>query len=91
MDRATRDWMLGMQVAVMERGRRSLETVVRRARRATRDERGQTPTEYLMIVGLMAAVIIVVFMMFYWQNVRTVAQTWLNNVRTAVSGNQVTP
>jgi Flp pilus assembly pilin Flp len=75
----------------MERGRRSLEAVVRRARRAARDERGQTPTEYLMIVGLMAAVIIVVFMMFYWQNVRTVAQTWLTNVRQAVSGSGVTP
>jgi Flp pilus assembly pilin Flp len=59
--------------------------------RATRDEKGQTPTEYLMIVGLMAVVIVIVFVYFYWSNVKQSAQTWTNNVKQTVNGNNITP
>jgi Flp pilus assembly pilin Flp len=53
------------------------------------DEAGQTPTEYLMIVGLMAVVIITVFVTFYWGNVRAASITWLANVRQAVVGTPI--
>lgn len=63
----------------------------RRLWRAARDEKGQTPTEYLMIVGLMAVVIVIVFVYFYWSNVKQSAQTWTNNVKQTVNGNNITP
>ncbi len=55
-----------------------------------RDARGQTPTEYLMIVGLMAVVIVVVFVAFYWTNVKTAASTWVSNVQQSVTGKSIT-
>jgi Flp pilus assembly pilin Flp len=61
------------------------------AQRKFRDnERGQTPTEYLMIVGLMAVVIITVFVFYYWSNVKTAAQSWVSNVKQSVLGKNIT-
>jgi Flp pilus assembly pilin Flp len=51
-----------------------------------RDQRGQTPTEYLMIVGFMAAVIVAVFVMAYWDAVDPIAREWLRRVTDTVSG-----
>ena len=68
-----------------------LTNLRRRLWRAARDEKGQTPTEYLMIVGLMAVVIVIVFVYFYWSNVKQSAQTWTNNVKQTVNGNNITP
>jgi Flp pilus assembly pilin Flp len=53
-------------------------------------DRGQTPTEYLMIVGFMATVIVAVFVYAYWDNVKTVAGEWVGNVKGAVSGTDKT-
>ena len=52
-------------------------------------ESGQTPTEYLMIVGLMAAVIVVVFATMYWDEVKTVADSWTKKVSETVRGDKI--
>lgn len=48
-------------------------------------EGGQTPTEYLMIVGIMAAVILFAFVVFFWPQVKTAAQNWSGNAAAAVN------
>jgi Flp pilus assembly pilin Flp len=65
-------------------------TRVRKAVVRFRDgDEGQTPTEYLMIVGLMAAAIVTIFVTFFWTNVKTEAESWSNKVKQAVSGSQM--
>jgi len=60
-------------------------------------EGGQTPTEYLMIVGIMAAVILIAFVVFFWDDVQEAAKNWSGNAKAAIdsgsnaSGNTVTP
>lgn len=83
-------WLYG-QVVLIERGTRLAHTVRTRALGVVRDERGQTPTEYLMIVGLMAAVIVIVFVTFYWNTVKGAAQDWVGKVKDAILGTNVTP
>lgn len=78
---------LMVQIKALEAGRR----LGARLRRLRDEEEGQTPTEYLMIVGLMAVVIITVFVFFYWNGIKGAAQTWVNNVKQAVLGTPVTP
>jgi Flp pilus assembly pilin Flp len=58
-------------------------------RKAARNEAGQTPTEYLMIVGFMAAVIVAVFVIWYWQNVEDQAQSWSQKVGQTVGGDDL--
>jgi Flp pilus assembly pilin Flp len=58
----------------------------RRLRDVVRNEAGQTPTEYLMIVGLMAAAIVTIFVTFFWGTVRDAASSWADKVRDAVLG-----
>ena len=41
--------------------------LAKRVSRGFHDERGQTSSEYLMIGGLMAAVIVIAFVSFYWE------------------------
>ena len=66
------------------------------ARRLRRED-GQTPTEYLMIVGIMAAVILIAFVVFFWDDVQEAAKNWSGNAKAAIdsgsnaSGNTVTP
>jgi hypothetical protein len=47
-------------------------------------ERGQTTNEYLMIVGLMAAVIVVVFVVVYWDAVNHAMRDMVWNVWDAL-------
>lgn len=60
-------------------------------------EGGQTPTEYLMIVGIMAAVILIAFVVFFWDDVQEAAKNWSGNAAAAIDSgetagkNQVTP
>jgi Flp pilus assembly pilin Flp len=49
-------------------------------------DEGQTPTEYLMIVGLMAAAIVTIFVTFFWTTVRDAASSWATKVKDAVLG-----
>ena len=42
-----------------------------------------------VLIGLMAVVIITVFVFFYWNNVRGAAQTWVNNVKQSVLGKNI--
>ena len=77
-----RNRMLMAQLVVMEWAR----VARRRVRDVVRDEAGQTPTEYLMIVGLMAAAIITIFVTFFWGTVRDAASSWADKVRDAVLG-----
>lgn len=48
-------------------------------------ESGQTQTEYLMIVGLIAAVIVAVFTLF-WGQISTAVQGMLSNITNAIGG-----
>jgi Flp pilus assembly pilin Flp len=85
MERMTlRDRGLWLQIETLEMGRRAVQSVRRAASRATREEDGQTPTEYLMIVGFMAAVIVAVFVIFYWEKVKEAAGTWSQKVQDTV-------
>lgn len=63
--------------------------LARRVRAVRDDERGQTPTEYLMIVGLMAAVIVFVFITTYWPEVKEAATQWTDKVKTTVLGTDI--
>ena len=76
------DKLLYGQVAALTR----TQDLVRRLRDRVKDEKGQTPTEYLMIVGLMAAVIVLVFVTFYWGQVKGAAQSWVKAVKDAILG-----
>jgi Flp pilus assembly pilin Flp len=69
--------------SVRDRGRHQL---VRAGSWLYRDQRGQTPTEYLMIVGFMAAIIVLVFVNVYWPEVREAATTWVEKVKTTILG-----
>lgn len=65
------------------------------AARRLRREDGQTPTEYLMIVGIMAAVILIAFVAFFWEShVKPAAQTWSGQAAGAIKsseGKQTSP
>ena len=84
-----RDWFLYGQVVTSEH----LLGVRRRVRdriiRTIQDEKGQTPTEYLMIVGLMAAVIVLVFVTFFWGNVKGAASSWVGKVKDSILGTSI--
>lgn len=57
----------------------------RRARmRRLMQEGGQTPTEYLMIVGIMAAVVLIAFVVFFWPQVQKAAKNWAGNSAAAI-------
>ena len=57
------------------------------ARRLRREE-GQTPTEYLMIVGIMAAVILIAFIFFFWDTVKPAASSWSTKAADAVGASK---
>ena len=84
--RSLSDRLLYRQVAALTR----VQDFGRRLKNIRNDEKGQTPTEYLMIVGLMAVVIITVFVFYYWSNVKTAAQSWVSNVKQSVLGKNIT-
>jgi Flp pilus assembly pilin Flp len=86
-----RDRVLGAQIAMMTRIAETRDRTKSALTRLARGERGQTPTEYLMIVGFMAVVIVVVFLIWYWNNVKSEAQTWSKNVQNAIKGGNVKP
>jgi len=83
--RSISDRLLYRQVAALTR----TQDFARRLKKMSEDEKGQTPTEYLMIVGLMAAVIILVFVTFYWKEVKASSQTWVQKVKDAIVGDQI--
>ncbi|MEP7116822.1 MAG: hypothetical protein ABI880_04540 [Acidobacteriota bacterium] len=76
------DKFLSVQLSAIDRA----QNLAQRVRTFHRDERGQTPTEYLMIVGLIAAVIVLVFVTFYWGQVKGAAQSWVKAVKEAILG-----
>ncbi|MBI2834475.1 MAG: hypothetical protein HYX76_08615 [Acidobacteria bacterium] len=86
-----RGWMERTELAAVGLVSEIMRRLSDGARRLRRDEEGQTPTEYLMIVGLMAVVIITVFVIFYWSSVSTSAKTWVANVKQAVTGAPIKP
>ena len=83
----------------MDRSERRIDAgggLLRTARRAVqvrrlRDESGQTPTEYLMIVGIMAAVILIAFITFFWNDVKGAAQKWSGSARDAIQSTDNAP
>jgi Flp pilus assembly pilin Flp len=83
--RSLSDRLLHRQVAMLNRAqdfRRRLTTI-------GQDEKGQTPTEYLMIVGLMAAVIVMVFTVYFWPTVKTAASSWVAKVSESILGTKI--
>jgi Flp pilus assembly pilin Flp len=83
--RSLADRLLYRQVAALTR----VQDAGRRLRDIGKDEKGQTPTEYLMIVGLMAAVIVLVFVTFYWKEVKASSQAWVKQVKDAIVGKDI--
>ncbi|MBI1874758.1 MAG: hypothetical protein HYS05_12865 [Acidobacteria bacterium] len=83
------DRMLAAQMVLLQGAASAQRRLRASISRMRRDERGQTPTEYLMIVGLMAAVIVVVFVNFYWAQIRDTAYQWVEKVKTAVAGTDI--
>jgi Flp pilus assembly pilin Flp len=83
--RSIADRLLYRQVATLTRA----QDFGRRLRNIRSDEKGQTPTEYLMIVGLMAAVIVLVFVTFYWKEVKQSSQEWVKQVKDAIVGKDI--
>ncbi len=83
--RSLSDRFLYAQVAALTGAR----TLGRRIKNIRNDEKGQTPTEYLMIVGLMAAVIVLVFVTFYWKEVKASSQEWVKQVKNAIVGKDI--
>jgi Flp pilus assembly pilin Flp len=84
-----RDQMLWTQITVLEALAAGRARVRALLARPVRDERGQTPTEYLMIVGLMAMVIIVAFTVYFWPTIQQATKDWSGNVRDAILGKQI--
>ena len=84
-----RERLLLTEIAVIERGKAAGRRLRDRIEKVSREELGQTPTEYLMIVGLMAAVIVLVFVTFYWTQVKSAAQNWVAKVKDAVLGTKI--
>jgi Flp pilus assembly pilin Flp len=84
-----RELLLYWQVAAIERTRTLARGLCDRVARAAREQKGQTPTEYLMIVGLMAAVIVLVFVTFFWGQIRAAAVTWVGRVKESVLGTKI--
>jgi Flp pilus assembly pilin Flp len=84
--RSISDRLLYRQVATLNRAR----DFGRRLKSVGTDEQGQTPTEYLMIVGLMAAVIVMVFTVYFWPTVKTAASTWVAKVSESILGTKIT-
>jgi Flp pilus assembly pilin Flp len=89
MIRRISDQALLAQLVLIDRIQDAGRRLAKRINRLSRQEDGQTPTEYLMIVGLMAVVIITVFVTFYWKEIKTSAKTWVNNVKQAVVGKPI--
>jgi Flp pilus assembly pilin Flp len=86
MRRAIETWLSGVAIEAAGLRGRLAERATRRMRRDWRDDTGQTPTEYLMIVGLMAAVIVVVFVTFFWPQFKDAASQWVTKVHDAILG-----
>ena len=86
-----REWWLLGQIVAVERVRGIGRQVRDRIRSRIKDESGQTPTEYLMIVGLMAMVIVVVFTLYFWPNIQAAAKTWSDKAANAITGGGITP
>ncbi len=84
-----RNRLLLAEIVLIERAKAAERRVRTAVEHVRNGEAGQTPTEYLMIVGLMAAVIVLVFVTFYWTNVKTAAKTWVGKVKDAVLGTNI--
>ena len=85
MEKLLDGWTLG-QVVVQQRAMALGRSMRARIEKVGRDERGQTSTEYLMIAGLMAAVIVIAFITFYWDQVKVSASKWAGTVSSAITG-----
>ena len=75
------------QLVVLDRIGAAARGLRQRVLHLADDEAGQTPTEYLMIVGLMAAAIVTIFITFFWTTVKSAASSWATKVHDAVMGN----
>lgn len=81
-----KNWMPRL-VSQLETARDATRRQVARASMwVYRDQRGQTPTEYLMIVAFMAGVIVLVFVTGYWPAVRDAAAQWVTKVVQTITG-----
>lgn len=79
------DRQVGPAFGVLQMARR-----MRQVRRL-RGEAGQTPTEYLMIVGIMATIILLAFITFFWGTVKGAAKNWSSSTAKAVESSKDAP
>lgn len=81
-----RDWALYAPMVASHCTDAALERARVAFKKFRGNEKGQTPTEYLMIVGLMAAAIVTIFVTFFWTTIREAASSWATKVKDAVLG-----
>lgn len=86
MNWLTRGGVLAAQVRRMSAWLEMRDWGWRRLSRVPDDQSGQTPTEYLMIVGLMAAIIVVAFVTLFFPQFRAAAAQWVTKVYDAITG-----
>ena len=91
MSLKVRDYALYVPVVLTQYADRALLRVRTAVVRFRNNEEGQTPTEYLMIVGLMAAAIVTIFVTYFWTNIKGAAQEWSGKVKDAVLGTAMAP
>jgi Flp pilus assembly pilin Flp len=54
-----------------------------------RRERGQTTMEYVMIIGLIALIIITVFLVLLWPTIKPAVQNLVNRIKNAITGGNI--
>ena len=52
----------------------------------SKDENGQTTVEYVMIIGLIAAIIMTIFLVILWPVVGEAVKDLVEKIRQAISG-----
>lgn len=54
-----------------------------------RREQGQTTMEYVMIIGLIALIIITVFLVLLWPTIKPAVQNLVNRIKNAITGGNI--
>jgi len=54
-----------------------------------RREQGQTTMEYVMIIGLIALIIVTVFLVLLWPTIKPAVQNLVNRIKNAITGGNI--
>ena len=86
MQMRSQDWLLYHQVALRQRAGAFGRHVRGRVKRVFKDEAGQTPTEYLMIVVPYTTLFRSVFTYYFWPQIKDAANDWVTKVSDSILG-----